>query len=406
MMKRSKLFLWILGILVQAILVGMHFYQRNVEAMYAKTESLLKEVLNEELHRKQQELKLFYISKVIIDTIPLTIRVTTSEGVKTFTVDAKKSKKNISQSMAERSWHSAACMKSRLSTDTLNLLWNNKLKERKIFAKTDVHITTTHLDNIISCCKCKDCKDYCSGTHKFTFYVGNRCEVEVVAFCSYLRWAVYQYHSIPFKVIGSITAVLISILCGWYLIKKYISKIRNDKRHLVNDRDRERKVRIQLEKDQKMLEAKQKEYEKRIKEFSAKGEEYEEERKSMEKILKEYENQIQKLKELRESGKEPLLYRLSPKVTFDSYAKVLICGDQTISLTSQACQLLDTFLNAPEYILTYEELLECLWKDGTGDMTRLRVAISRLRVVLSIDPEISIFQKDINKYQLVLPEKR
>ena len=69
MMKRSKLFLWILGILVQAILVGMHFYQRNVEAMYAKTESLLKEVLNEELHRKQQELKLFYISKVTIDTI-------------------------------------------------------------------------------------------------------------------------------------------------------------------------------------------------------------------------------------------------------------------------------------------------------------------------------------------------
>ena len=111
------------------------------------------------------------------------------------------------------------------------------------------------------------------------------------------------------------------------------------------------------------------------------------------------------IKELRESGKEPLLYILSSKVTFDSYAKLLICGDQSISLTSQACQLLDTFLNAPEYILTYEELLECLWKDGSGDMIRLRVAISRLRIVLSVDPEISIFQKDINKYQLVLPEK-
>ena len=236
--------------------------------------------------------------------------------------------------------------------------------------------------------------------------MGNRCEIEVIAFCSYLRWAVYQYDGIPFEVIWSVTAALIIILCSWYLIKKYISKIRNDKKHLANDRDRERKVRIQLEKDQKRLEVKQKEYEKRIKDFSAKGEEYEEERKSMEKILKEYENQIQKLKELRESGKEPLLYRLSPKVTFDSYAKVLICSDQTISLTSQACQLLDAFLNASEYILTYEELLRYLWEDGTGDMIRLRVAISRLRVALSIDPEISIFQKDINKYQLVLPEKR
>lgn len=391
---------------MQAFLISMHFYQRNMEAMYAETEYLLKEVLNEELHRRQQELNLFYISKVTIDTIPLTIRVTTSKGVKTFTVDAKKSKKNISQSMAERFWHSAACMKSRLSTDTLNLLWNRRLKSQQIFAKTDVHITTTHLDNTISYCKCKNCKDYCFGTHKFTFYVGNRCEIEVIAFCSYLRWAVYQYDGIPFEVIWSVTAVLIIILCSWYLIKKYISKIRNDKKHLANDRDRERKVRIQLEKDQKRLEVKQKEYEKRIKDFSAKGEEYEEERKSMEKILKEYENQIQKLKELRESGKEPLLYRLSPKVTFDSYAKVLICSDQTISLTSQACQLLDAFLNASEYILTYEELLRYLWEDGTGDMIRLRVAISRLRVALSIDPEISIFQKDINKYQLVLPEKR
>lgn len=88
--------------------------------------------------------------------------------------------------------------------------------------------------------------------------MGNRCEIEVIAFCSYLRWAVYQYHSIPFEVIWSVTAVLIIILCSWYLIKKYISKIRNDKKHLANDRDRERKVRIQLEKDQKRLEVKQK----------------------------------------------------------------------------------------------------------------------------------------------------
>ena len=253
--------------------------------------------------------------------------------------------------------------------------------------------------------KQKNCNDLCSGTHKITFYVGNRCELEIIGFWSYSWWAVYQYDSIPFEVIGIVAAALIIIFCGWYLVKKYITKIRNDKRCLANDRDRERKVRIQLEKDQKRLEAKQREYEKRIKDLSARGEEREEERKNMEKILKEYEIQIQKLKELRESGKEPLLYILSPKVTFDSYAKLLICGDQTIPLTSQACRLLDAFLNAPEYILTYEELLECLWKDGSGGMVRLRVAISRLRIVLSVDPEITVFQRDIDKYQLVLPEK-
>lgn len=65
---------------MQAFLISMHFYQRNMEAMYAETEYLLKEVLNEELHRKQQELNLFYISKVTIDTIPLTIRVQVRES--------------------------------------------------------------------------------------------------------------------------------------------------------------------------------------------------------------------------------------------------------------------------------------------------------------------------------------
>ena len=404
-MKRSRLFLWILGIIMLAFLVSVRFYQKNVEAMRTESEDLLVEVLEKELHRKQQELNLFYVFKVTTDTIPLTVRITTSDGIKVYTVDAKKSEKNISQNMAERSWHSIVCMKTCLSVDTLRQLWDEELKRREIFVQSDIHISVTNLDNTISLFKCKDCNDFCSGTHRFTFYVGNRCELEIIGFYSYPWWAVYQYHSTPFKVIGGVVAVLIVIFCCWLLIKRYISKIRIDKIRLATDCDRERKVRMKLEKDQKRLEEKQKEYENRVKDLSARGKEREEERKRMEKMLKEYEEQIQKLKELRESGKEPLLYVLSPKVTFDSYAKVLICADRAIPLTSQACRLLNAFLNAPEYILTYYELLECLWKNGGGGMVRLRVAISRLRILLSVDPEITIFQRDIDKYQLVLPEK-
>lgn len=170
-MKRSRLFLWILGIIMQAFLVSIHFYQKNVEAMRTESEDLLVEVLKKELHRKQQELNLFYISKVTVDTVPLIIRVTTSEGVKSYAVDAKKSKKNISQNMAERSWHSAVCMKSGLSVDTLHQLWDRGLKRHKIFAKTDVHMSITHLDNTISHFKCKNSNDLCSVTQKITVYI-------------------------------------------------------------------------------------------------------------------------------------------------------------------------------------------------------------------------------------------
>lgn len=250
-MKRSRLFLWILGIIMQAFLVSIHFYQKNVEAMRTESEDLLVEVLKKELHRKQQELNLFYISKVTVDTVPLIIRVTTSEGVKSYAVDAKKSKKNISQNMAERSWHSAVCMKSGLSVDTLHQLWDRGLKRHKIFAKTDVHMSITHLDNTISHFKCKNSNDLCSVTQKITVYIGNRCELEIIGFWSYSWWTVYQYHSTPFEVIGSVAAALIIVFCGWYLVKKYITKIRNDKRHLANDWDRERKVRIQLKRIRK-----------------------------------------------------------------------------------------------------------------------------------------------------------
>ena len=53
-----------------SILISMHFYQRNMEAMYTETEYLLKEVLNEELHRKQLELNMFYVSRIVVDTVP------------------------------------------------------------------------------------------------------------------------------------------------------------------------------------------------------------------------------------------------------------------------------------------------------------------------------------------------
>lgn len=80
---------------MQAFLISMHFYQRNMEAMYTETEYLLKEVLNEELHRKQLELNMFYVSRIVVDTVPLTIRVTTSEGVKTLILLTSRKVKRI-----------------------------------------------------------------------------------------------------------------------------------------------------------------------------------------------------------------------------------------------------------------------------------------------------------------------
>ena len=74
---------------MQAFLVSIHFYQKNVEAMRTESEDLLVEVLKKELHRKQQEFHLFYIAKVTGDTFSLVNPIKTREGVKFYAVDAK-----------------------------------------------------------------------------------------------------------------------------------------------------------------------------------------------------------------------------------------------------------------------------------------------------------------------------
>lgn len=130
-----------------------------------------------------------------------------------------------------------------------------------------------------------------------------------------------------------------------------------------------------------------------------------EKREKVEEVQKEFARRIDELEKVKKSGVEPLIYRLSSELTFHAYKKLLVWnGGQTILLSSQNTILLTAFLEAPECTLSYDELFKCLWPDGSGNMSRLRVAVGRLRDALKVDPGISILQHDVDRYQLFLPE--
>lgn len=69
---------------------------------------------------------------------------------------------------------------------------------------------------------------------------------------------------------------------------------------------------------------------------------------------------------------------------FDSSRKKLIKGQEEIAITSQMRDLLNLFLNKPDYYLSEAEIIDELWgKPEIGSKNRLQKSISNLRKILS-----------------------
>lgn len=64
--------------------------------------------------------------------------------------------------------------------------------------------------------------------------------------------------------------------------------------------------------------------------------------------------------------------------------EVLLDGEN-IMLTPKEYELLKLFAEHPNYVFTYDQLLEKFW-DGVGDKHTVRVHLSRLREKIELDP--------------------
>lgn len=177
-------------------------------------------VLTSKLESKQKEMDIPYFVSCTSDSISQEVRITTSEGTKTFKIDPVKSRRNVSRSSILRGLHSVICEESPLSPDTLNALWATALGANKISATTSVCISITDFHERVSYLMSRDAVAAVSSSLAFTSYVGNRCEIEICGFLQYSLWQIIRFHWIPFLGLCMVTITLLPLLYYIYRLSR------------------------------------------------------------------------------------------------------------------------------------------------------------------------------------------
>lgn len=349
-MKNLYLILCIGAVMIFSFLVGRHFYVANVNAMRTQAESTFVHTLKRELENKMEALNIPYSSfNMKSGTVPLIVYVTTESGKRMYKVDAEKSKKNISQSRLERSLQSVSLVESPLVADTLNQYWWNTLCDCRIYAKTAIRISVTDPDAKISYSGNSPQWKYASCQFTYLSYLGSRCEVEVMGYLKYTWWDACLYNWFPFFWNTIVTIVV-------FILLFYFFKLRN----------KSPKVEF-IEKE----------------------------------ILCEV---VRYVKEVNGINSE--LYHLEDGLMFDSIKHLLIKGKEELKLSPTSSAILKLFLDAPEYTVTDDELIENIWEGISGaTIQNFRSAAQRIYNTFGqVGFSVKFIRVGINKYTMVFAD--
>lgn len=99
---------------------------------------------------------------------------------------------------------------------------------------------------------------------------------------------------------------------------------------------------------------------------------------------------------------EAHVYRLEDDLFFDADSGVLYRVDNRVKLTATLARLLQAFLDAEDYRLSVNGIMELLWPDGSVTPGNVHTVITRLRKALSEVSDWGIENKKFC-YQLKSP---
>lgn len=99
-------------------------------------------------------------------------------------------------------------------------------------------------------------------------------------------------------------------------------------------------------------------------------------------------------------GIDVRIYQLDDGLLFNSYTKVLGSDDAKCPLTAQMARLLQGFLDAEDYRLTIEEIMQLLWPGTTVTAERVHSAVKRLRGCIAQVSDDWIIENGNLGYQL------
>lgn len=99
---------------------------------------------------------------------------------------------------------------------------------------------------------------------------------------------------------------------------------------------------------------------------------------------------------------EAHVYRLEDDLFFNADSGVLYRVDNRVKLTATLARLLQSFLDAEDYRLSVNGIMELLWPDGSVTPGNVHTVITRLRKALSEVSDWGIENKNLC-YQLKSP---
>lgn len=308
------------------------------------------------------------------DEYPDTISVIDVDGVHKYPHDREKSRKNIAKDPKLRTLHSAYLCQHPLEADSLYRTWIKSLKQKQLNGTYAIELLKSDKNGNLTCDLTTDKSSLMNYKPCFDVTLGYRSEVEVRG-----------YYNLPwFKLIG-IRGFIYTFIYWILIISIYIVALHRRKKVVATP------YMFRYLPQETILHNMGKEII----------------GPSSNLCLQEMMLQLSKRKyDMTPLAQNPTgVYDLGKNAKFNTVLRKIIIDKKEISLSPQASILLKHFLDAPNYILSNEEIKDIFWVDKSYKKeARLHNAVNRLRSYLENVPEIKIQKTRTKSYELVIIE--
>lgn len=333
-------------------LIGLFFfvflfvlvYCGILQRMKEQSDVAFKDALEKEFVQRGSEVNLKYSvnrKSPLPSNKKIVVSMTDELGTKEYLIDPEKNAMNVTTDPDLRMYHTVLFKERPLHPDILNNNWQRALQSKGINAKTGLNIVVMDRNHNNHQKLSKDGFMCVPNFHLFTLYIGYMCEIEVSSFIHYsmLNILIDNWLSFFLLFLGVMATTSLTL---FLLIKK--------------------------------------------------------EKTEKEDVLLLSNASIPTVED-----SHPRIYIISPDTLFDSVTQQLTFkGENEAKLSEQLSALLILFMEAENYEMTDETIINKLWPDNSGNPDRLYSAMKRLRKELKLDPSVLITHIHPNKYKLTI----
>ena len=355
--RRQMLLIYVAIGIIAAVITGWFVYQNRMEYWETQARSAFRVALGKEL-QKRNEVDVYFSSSgnirlpddsIDIKKEPIKVEMESEYGKKDFFVPYEKYFHNVEQSSNLRGMHSYILHMFPLQADSLNRIWYRLLEEMNYSGKTVVRISVADWDERETYTFSDDSLYMLKPDSLMSCYLGYGCEIGVTG---YLYYSWLNIFTAKDKIL-----LCALVLCCFLLffLQEYIAKVY--RRFFVKEVTVEKTVPIFVEKEIPMIAV---------------------------------------------DRSEAHVYRLEDDLFFDADSGVLYRVDNRVKLTATLARLLQAFLDAEDYRLSVNGIMELLWPDGSVTPGNVHTVITRLRKALSEVSDWGIENKKFC-YQLKSP---